>query len=59
MVFLVAAVSFLVKNITAFLIVESFIYRYMLIASTDDIVTFSLFTFSCSSLSLMLDAWTI
>ena len=39
MVFLVAAVSFLVKNLTAFLIVEIFIDRYILIAYTDDIAT--------------------
>ena len=39
MVFLVAAVSFLAKNITVFLIDEILTDRYMLIASTDDIVT--------------------
>ena len=55
MVFLVAAVSFLAKNITAFLIVESFIDGYMLIASTDAIVASSLFTFSSSSHSFRSD----
>ena len=59
MVFLVAVVSFLENNLTAFLIVESFIDGYMLIASTDTIVTLSLFTFSSSSLSFMSDAWTM
>ena len=51
MVFLVATVSFIAQNITAFLIVESFIEGYMLIASTDAIVTLSLFTSSSSDLS--------
>ena len=59
MVFLVAAVIFLAKNLTAFLIVESFIEGYMLIASTDTIATSSLFTSSSSSLSFRSDAWTI
>ena len=45
MVFLVAALSFITKNFTAFLIVEIFIEGYMLIASTDTIVTSSLFTY--------------
>ena len=45
-VFLVSAVSFLAKNPTAFLIVEIFIDGYMLIASTDAIVTSSLFIYS-------------
>ena len=40
MVFLVAAVSFLAKNLTIFLTVESFIKGCMLIASTNNIVTF-------------------
>ena len=38
MVFLVAAVRFLEKNLTAFLIVDSLIDGYMLIVSTDAIV---------------------
>ena len=59
MVFLVSTVSFIAKNITAFLIVESFIEGYMLIASTDTIATSSLFTSSSSSLSFRSDAWTI
>ena len=59
MFFLVAAVSFLAKNITAFLSVESFIEGYMLIASTDDIVTSYLFTFSYSSISFRSVAWTM
>ena len=45
MVFLVAAISFIAKNLTEFLIVEIFIEGYMLIASTDAIVTSSLFTY--------------
>ena len=36
MVFLVAAVSLLANNLTAFLVVASLIDGYMLIASTDD-----------------------
>ena len=59
MVFLVAAVSVLVKNLTAFFIVESLIDRYILLASTDDIFTLSLFIFSFSSLSFRSDAWTM
>ena len=51
MVFLVASVSFLAKNLTSFLIVDSFIDKYMLIAPIDAIVTLSLFNFSSSSLS--------
>ena len=50
-VFLAAAVSFLAKNITTFLIFESLIYGYMLIVSTDAIFTSSIFIFSYSSLS--------
>ena len=49
-VFLIAAVIFLANNITAFLIVEGLIEGYMLIASTDAIVTSSLFISSSSSL---------
>ena len=55
MVFLVAAVSFLAKNITAFLIVERFFGSYILIASTYDIFASSLFTFSSSSHSFRSD----
>ena len=43
MVLLVAAVRFLAKNITDFLIVASLIEGYMLIASTDAIATPFLF----------------
>ena len=59
MVYLVSAVSFLAKNITAFLIVESFMDGYILIASTDAIVTSSLFISNSPSLSFRLDAWTM
>ena len=59
MILLVAAVSFLAKNLTEFLIFESLIEGYMLIESTDAIVTSSLFTSSSSSLSLRSDDWTI
>ena len=48
MVFLVAAVSFIADNLTAFLIVEILIKGYMLIASTDAIVTSSIFTYRIS-----------
>ena len=57
MVLLVAAVSFLAKNLTTFLTVEIFIEGFILIASTDDIVSLSLFTSSSSSLSFRSDAW--
>ena len=50
-IFLVAAVSFLANNITALLIVDSFIIGYTIIESNDDIVTLSLSTFISSSLS--------
>ena len=56
MVFLVAAVSFLVKKLTAFLIVDIFIGGYMLIASTGAIVTSYLFFFSSLSLYFRSDA---
>ena len=59
MVFLVAAVSFLAKNLTAFLIVASLIEGYISIASTDDIFTPSLFNSNYSSLSFRSDAWTM
>ena len=58
-VFLVAAVSFLVNNFTAFLIVDSFIDEYMLIASTGAIVTLYICIFSSSSLYVRSDAWTM
>ena len=58
-VFLIAVVSFFAKYLTAFLIFESFIDGYMLITSTEDIVTLSLFIFSSSNLSFRLDAWTM
>ena len=56
---LVAAVSFIAKNLTSFLTVASFIEGYILIASTDDIVTPSLFISNYLSLSFRLDAWTM
>ena len=59
MVFLVASVIFLAKNLTAFLIVDSLIEGYILIASTESIVISYLFNTSSSSLSFMLDAWTM
>ena len=59
MVFLVAAVSFLVKNITDFLIVSSLIEGYILLASTDAIVTKFLFISNYSSLSFRSDACTM
>ena len=58
-VFLVSLVSFLVKHLTAFLIVASFIDGYMFIASTDVIVISSLFNPSSSSLSFRSEAWTM
>ena len=42
MVFLVADVTFLANNLTAFMIVDSLIGEYMLIPSTDAIFTSSL-----------------
>ena len=57
--FLVYAVSPLVKNLTAFLIVESFIEGYMLIASTDAIVTPYVFIFNSSILFCRSYAWTM
>ena len=57
MVLLFAAVSFLAKNTIDVLILDSFIDGHMLIASTYDIITLSLFIFSSSSLSYRLDAW--
>ena len=51
MFFLVAAASFLAKNLAAFLIVESLLEGYMFIASTDAILTLFLFTSSYSSFS--------
>ena len=59
MVSLVSEVSFLEKNLTSFLIVESFIYGYILIASPNAIVTSSNFIFVYSILSFRLDAWTM
>ena len=51
--------NFSCKKLTSFLIVESFMEGYMLISSTDAIVTLYLFTFSSSSISFRLDAWTM
>ena len=59
MVLLVASVSFLANNINSFLIVGIFIDGYMLIASTDAIVTSSIFIFSSSSLYFRSHAWTM
>ena len=56
-VFLIAAVIFLAKNITAFLIVEGLIEGYMLIASTDTIVHLSIFTSSSSGIYFKSDDW--
>ena len=56
---LVAAVIFLAKNLTDFLIVASLIERYMLTACTSDIVTVSLFNSNYSSISFSLDACTM
>ena len=58
-VFLVAMVSFLAKNLTVFLIFASLIEGYMLIASTDAIVTPSLFKSNYLSLYSRSDAWTM
>ena len=58
-VFLTSLVSFLVKNLTAFLIVASLIYGYMFIASTDAIVTSSFFNPNYSNVSFRSDAWTM
>ena len=55
-VFLVAAVSFLAKNLNTFLTVESFIKGCMLIAPNNNIVTLSIFNSSSSSLSFRSDA---
>ena len=49
--FLVAAVIFIEKNVTAFLIVASLIDRYMIISSTDAIVAPYLFISNSSSIS--------
>ena len=54
---LVAAVSFIAKNLTSFLTVASFTEGYILIASTDDIVTLSLFISNYSIISFRFDAW--
>ena len=56
-IFLVDAVITLDKNINAFLIVVSFIEGYMLTASTDTIVTLSIFIYNYFCLSFWLDAW--
>ena len=59
MFFLVSLVSFLAKYITAFLIIAGFIDGYMLIASTDAIVTSSLFTSNSSIIYFRSEAWTM
>ena len=58
-VFLVYMVIILAKYLTAFLIVANFNDRYMLIASTDDIVTSSLFNPISLSVSFRSEAWTM
>ena len=57
MVFLVLEVSSLAKILTAFLIIASLIYGYMLIASTDSIVDYYLFIFTSLSIYFRSDAW--
>ena len=57
--FLIAVVSVLANNLTALLIVASFMEAYMLIASTEAIVTASLTKFFSSNLSYRSEAWTI
>ena len=57
MVFLVAAVSFIANNLTAFFIVESCIEGYTLIASNNAIANLSIFTSISSSLSFRSYAW--
>ena len=56
MVYLVDTVTFLAENFIAFLIVACFIDGYMLVVSTDENFTSSLFIFNFSSLSFRLDA---
>ena len=55
--FLFAAVNFLANDLTDSCIVDIPIEGYTLIASNDDIVTSSIFTYSSSSLSFRLDDW--
>ena len=59
MVFLVDEVIFLANNLTAFLIVASFIEGYILIEPTYTIVTPSLFNSNHSSLSFRSDYLTM
>ena len=59
MVFLIAVVIFPANNITVFIIIETFIKGYMLIASTDAVVTLTLFTFSSPSLYFRSDSQSI
>ena len=59
MVFLVAVVSVLENNITAFLIVASLIEGYMLMASTYAIVTSSLTNVFSTNTSFKSEAWTM
>ena len=56
---LVSLVSILSKYLTAFLIVASLIKGYILIASTEAIVTYSFFNPIYSSVSLRSEAWTL
>ena len=59
MVFLVAAVSFIANNHTAFWIVASLIEGYMLIAYTYSIFTPSIFNYNSSKLYFRSDDWTM
>ena len=57
MVFLVSVVSFLAENFTAFLIVASLMDGYILITSTDAIVTYFFITLNSSSIYFRSGAW--
>ena len=57
MVFLIAVVSFLANNLTAFLIVVILVEGHVLIASTEAIIIPSLFYYNFSSLYFKSDAW--
>ena len=57
--FLVSLVILIANYLTAFLIVAILIDVYMLIASTDAVVTSSLFSSNSSSLYFRSEAWTM
>ena len=57
--FLDSLVSVLAKYLTALLIVVSLIEGYILIASTEAIVTFSFFNLISSSFPFRSEAWTM